>query len=94
MTIDGTSTTPSAASDSNGAAPTDSLGRNAFLNLLITQLQHQDPTEPQADGEFLAQLAQFSTLEQLEQMNQKLDTIAAFFSQIEPGGNPAGTEGQ
>lgn len=53
----------------------DSLGRNAFLNLLVTQLQHQDPTQPQADGEFLAQLATFSQLEQLQQMNQKLDTL-------------------
>ncbi len=96
MTIDPTSTIPAVAADTGraGAAPADSLGRNAFLNLLITQLQHQDPTQPQADGEFLAQLAQFSTLEQLEQMNQKLDTIAAFFTQIESGGAAAATEGQ
>ena len=93
MTIDGTSTTPGAAYEPNAATPTDALGRNAFLNLLITQLQHQDPTQPQADCEFLAQLAQFSTLEQLEQMNQKLDTIAAFFTQMQSGGDPAGTEG-
>jgi flagellar basal-body rod modification protein FlgD len=53
----------------------DPLGQNAFLTLLLTQLQHQDPTEPQADGEFLAQLAQFSTLEQLQQMNDKLDAL-------------------
>ena len=54
----------------------DPLGRDAFLNLLITQLQHQDPTQPQADGEFLAQLAQFSSLEQLQHMNDRLDQIA------------------
>ena len=53
----------------------DPLGRNAFLNLLVTQLQHQDPTQPQADGEFLAQLAQFSALEQLQQMNSRLKAI-------------------
>lgn len=53
----------------------DTLGRNAFLNLLVTQLQNQDPTQPKADGEFLAQLAQFSTLEQLTQMNQKIDAL-------------------
>lgn len=53
----------------------DSLGRNAFLNLLVTQLQHQDPTQPQADGEFLAQLAQFSQLEQLQLMNERLETL-------------------
>lgn len=67
----------------------DPLGRDAFMNLLLTQLQHQDPTQPQADGEFLAQLAQFSTLEQLQQMNKKLDTMASFFSQIQSADAPA-----
>lgn len=61
----------------------DPLGRDAFMNLLLTQLQHQDPTQPQADGEFLAQLAQFSALEQLTQMNKKLDGMASFFNQVE-----------
>ena len=72
-------TTPTSAADTAGQTGTtpkaDALGRNAFLNLLVTQLQHQDPTQPQADGEFLAQLAQFSSLEQLQQMNQKLDAL-------------------
>src|SRR5581483_1934640 len=53
-----------------------SLGRDAFLQLLVTQLQHQDPTQPKADGEFIAQLAQFSSLEQLTQMQQTLTGIA------------------
>ena len=50
---------------------TDALGRDAFLTLLVTQLQHQDPLEPQADGEFLAQLAQFSSLEQLQDIQER-----------------------
>jgi len=54
---------------------TDGLGRDAFLQLLVTQLQHQDPTQPQADGEFIAQLAQFSSLEQLTAMRQSLDAL-------------------
>jgi flagellar basal-body rod modification protein FlgD len=56
---------------------TDKLGRDAFLQLLTTQLAHQDPLEPQADGEFIAQLAQFSSLEQLTEMRTTLDLIAA-----------------
>lgn len=76
-------TTPTSAADTAGTSTTpkaDTLGRNAFLNLLVTQLQHQDPTQPQADGEFLAQLAQFSSLEQLQQMNQKLTALEALLT--------------
>lgn len=65
----------------NPSSATDTLGRNAFLNLLVTQLQHQDPTQPQADGEFLAQLAQFSQLEQLQSLNDKIAELTAIVSQ-------------
>jgi flagellar basal-body rod modification protein FlgD len=51
------------------------LGKDAFLQLLVTQMQHQDPTKPQADGEFIAQLAQFSSLEQLTSMQATLTKI-------------------
>jgi flagellar basal-body rod modification protein FlgD len=54
-----------------------SLGREAFLQLLVTQLQHQDPMEPQKDGEFIAQLAQFSSLEQLTHIQQTLKDIGS-----------------
>ena len=80
-------TTASSASAATTTAPDttkkDPMGRDAFMNLLLTQLQHQDPTQPQADGEFLAQLAQFSSLEQLQGLNQKLDTISSFFTQAQ-----------
>ena len=52
------------------------LGRDAFLQLLVTQLGHQNPLAPQADGEFIAQLAQFSSLEQLTTMNTTLARVA------------------
>ena len=55
----------------------NSLGQDAFLQLLTTQLSHQDPLKPQGDTEFIAQLAQFSSLEQLTQMRGTLDVIAA-----------------
>jgi flagellar basal-body rod modification protein FlgD len=64
-------------SSSNPLAKAGStLGQDAFLQLLTTQLAHQDPTAPQADGEFIAQLAQFSSLEQLTQMQNTLQKIA------------------
>lgn len=65
-----------AATSSTQLDRADAMGRDAFLNLLVTQLQHQDPTQPQADGEFIAQLAQFSSLEQLTHMQQTLQKIA------------------
>jgi len=50
------------------------LGKSDFLNLLVTQLRYQNPLEPIKDQEFVAQLAQFSQLEQLENMSESLAT--------------------
>ncbi|MCL2276893.1 MAG: flagellar hook assembly protein FlgD [Treponema sp.] len=48
--------------------PQKEMGRDEFLKLLITQLSYQDPTAPMDDKQFIAQLAQFSTLEQMTGM--------------------------
>ncbi len=45
------------------------LDRDAFLNLLVAEMSNQDPLNPMQDSEFIAQLAQFSALEQMENMN-------------------------
>ena len=65
----------SGTGDQSAPVKQKDLGKDAFLQLLVTQLQNQDPTKPQADGEFIAQLAQFSSLEQLTSMQLTLQKI-------------------
>lgn len=51
------------------------LGKDDFLKLLITQLTHQDPLEPVSDTEFIAQMAQFSTLEQMTNVAKGVESL-------------------
>ncbi len=51
------------------------LGKDDFLKLLITQLRHQDPINPIEDKDFIAQLAQFSSLEQMQQLSTTMHTM-------------------
>lgn len=51
------------------------LGKDAFLKILISQLQNQDPTQPMDDKEFIAQMAQFSSLEQMQNMTTAMENL-------------------
>ena len=67
-----TTTAPTAAS-----LPTDQMGRDTFLKLMVAQLRNQDPMNPQDSAEFLAQTAQFTSLEKLDAVAQQTSQALA-----------------
>jgi flagellar basal-body rod modification protein FlgD len=72
-----------AVSSSNDTSLASALGnnqgldKNAFLKLLVAQMKNQDPLKPMDNTDFVAQLAQFSNLEQVMGINTRLDTLTA-----------------
>ena len=74
----GNAVVPSASQKSSGnTLGNDALGKTDFLNLLVTQLRHQNPLEPLDNNEMATQLAQFSQLQQLESMNTSFADVLA-----------------
>lgn len=67
--IDSTKLSPSF---SDYKQPKKEMGKDEFLQILVTQLKNQDPTQPMQDREFIAQMAQFSMLEQMSNLNQTM----------------------
>jgi flagellar basal-body rod modification protein FlgD len=61
------------------APKSNELGQDAFLQLMITQMNNQNPLEPQSNSEFVAQLAQFSSVEGLDKLNNTMDGMASSF---------------
>jgi flagellar basal-body rod modification protein FlgD len=68
------------AAATNSSANNQALGKDAFLQLLVTQLKNQNPLEPQDNGEFVAQLAQFSSLEGITTLNTTVSGIAGNYN--------------
>lgn len=67
----------SATGDSSGSETkkTSQLGKDEFLKLMVAQMNNQNPLEPQGNGEFIAQLAQFSTVEGITNLNTSVNSI-------------------
>ena len=90
--VTGTTNALATAGKPTSAAATlesDGMGRDAFLQLLVTKLKNQDPTNPATDTEFLGQLAQFSALEQLTSINAAVTALVARMDGLEALRTPA-----
>jgi flagellar basal-body rod modification protein FlgD len=77
MSISGvsSSTTASSGSIAQSVSSSDLVSEQAFLQLLITQLQNQDPLSPADPTQFVSQLASFSSLEQMTQLNSNMTQV-------------------
>jgi flagellar basal-body rod modification protein FlgD len=73
--IQGTGQLTRATAPSETAGTPQTLGYEAFLRLLVTQMQNQDPLEPTSNTEYVAQLATFSNVEQNVITNQRLSAL-------------------
>ncbi len=79
-----TSSTGSSSSTSSSLAPGGiNMGKEDFLKLLTTQLQHQDPLSPADPKDFVAQLSQFSSLEQLINLNSTMSTLGTSLTNLQ-----------
>ena len=85
-----TGTSATTAAETSTVSKTD-IGKDAFLQLLVIQLRNQDPTNPQSNQEFLAQLATFSSLEQLTSINKAVTSLSNFFEGASNNANKTDT---
>ncbi|MBQ3451242.1 MAG: flagellar biosynthesis protein FlgD [Selenomonadaceae bacterium] len=71
------------ASKTKETTKNDDLGKEAFLQLLVTQLQNQDPLDPQDNSSYIAELAQFSSLEQMTNVAKNLEDLGKVVGNID-----------
>lgn len=71
----------------NRTGAEEAMGKDAFLKLLVTQLQNQDPLNPMENSEFVAQLAQFSSLEGIQNLNTTMSGVAGSIGNLSDFGS-------
>lgn len=98
MDITGLTTDTSTYPGAQTATGSQEMGKDAFMDLLVAQMKNQDPMNPQSNEDFIAQLASFSSLEQMENMNENLVNMAllqdnnALMSQLTTGSSLIGKD--
>jgi flagellar basal-body rod modification protein FlgD len=97
MAVEGTSGTSSGTNTTTSSASSNrtGLGQDAFLKLLVTQLQNQDPMSPTDNTQFIAQLATFSSLEQLTTISSGIKSLSSEVASINTlltSGSTTGTQ--
>lgn len=85
ITVDGVTYNSAAydAANPKEEKKNDDLGKDAFLQLLVTQLKNQDPLNPQDNSSYIAELAQFSSLEQMTNVAKSLEDLGKVVSNID-----------
>lgn len=76
--VDGKPVTGTSETYQGNKSKGDELGKDAFLQLLVAQMQNQDPLEPTDNSQMVAELAQFTTIEELQNLGTTLDNMNAF----------------
>ncbi len=86
-----TGTTSQSSSGSTASSASTTVTKNMFLQLLVAQLQNQDPLNPSDGTQFVSQLAQFQQMEQSENMGQDVSAIRTDIEQMMPTGTGTST---
>lgn len=77
QSVSGSNSSANSALNPQAQTPDKSLGQKDFLRLMVAQIEHQDPMQAQPNGEFIAQLAQFSTNDGISKMQSSLQELAS-----------------
>ena len=84
-TVQNTTSTTTSPNTAGSALPKDMLNQEDFMKLMIAQMKNQDPTKPLDGQEYLGQLAQFSTLNSIQELQKSFYTLAQSLMSIQTG---------